>query len=113
MSWLEDVQRVDLALYAAVARTPAPTLDRAMSRLSSAANYSRLSMASAALLALAGGHTGRRAAGMGLASLAVTSGVVNTAVKPIARRPRPPPPARDGPGAPPLPLPPPPSVPPR
>ena len=89
MSWLEDAERVDLAVYAAVARTPTPTLDRAMSRLSNAANYSRLSMASAALLAVAGGQTGRRAAGMGLASVAVTSGVVNMAVKPLARRRRP------------------------
>ena len=89
MSWLEDSERVDLAVYAAVARTPTPSLDREMSRLSNAANYSRLSMASAALLALAGGQTGRRAAGMGLASVAVTSGVVNMAVKPLARRRRP------------------------
>ena len=87
--WLEDAERVDLALYAAVARTPTPALDLAMSRLASAADYSRLSMAAAGLLALAGGGTGRRAAGMGLASLAVTSGVVNVAVKPLGRRRRP------------------------
>ncbi len=78
--WVEDAARLDLAVYAAIARTPTPALDRAMSRLSSAADYSRLSIASAALLALAGGQTGRRAAGMGLASLAVTAGVVNVAV---------------------------------
>ena len=60
-----------------------------MSRLSSAADYSRLSLASAALLALAGGRTGRRAAGMGLGSLAVTSTVVNLAIKPLGRRRRP------------------------
>lgn len=89
MPWLEDAERVDLAVYAAVARTPTPTLDRVMSGLSSAADYSRLSMTSAALLALAGGRTGRRAAGMGLASLAVTSAVVNVGVKPLARRRRP------------------------
>jgi membrane-associated phospholipid phosphatase len=89
ISWLEDAERVDLAVYAAVARTPTPALDRVMSRLSSTADYSRLSMASAALLSLAGGQTGRRAAGMGLASLAVTSAVVNVAVKPLARRRRP------------------------
>ena len=89
MSWLEDAERVDLAVYAAVARTPTPALDRVMSRLSSAADYSRLSMASAALLALAGGQTGRRAAGMGLASLAVTATVVNVVLKPLGRRRRP------------------------
>ena len=99
MSWLEDAERVDLAVYAAVARTPTLTLDRAMSRLSNAADYSRLSMASAALLALAGGQRGRRAASMGLASVAVTSGVVNIAVKPLARRRRPDRLARDVPVA--------------
>ena len=89
MPWLEDAERVDLAVYAAVARTPTPALDRAMSRLSSAADYSRLSMVSAGLLAVAGGRTGRRSAGMGLASLAVTSTVVNLGVKPLGRRRRP------------------------
>lgn len=87
--WLEDGERVDLALYAAIARTPTPALDRAMSRLSSAADYSRLSLVSAGLLALAGGRTGRRSAGWGLASLAVTATVVNLAVKPLGRRRRP------------------------
>jgi membrane-associated phospholipid phosphatase len=80
---------VDLALYAAIARTPTPAFDVAMSRLSRAADYSRLSMASAAALALAGGSTGRRAAVQGLAALAVTATVVNVAVKPLARRRRP------------------------
>jgi membrane-associated phospholipid phosphatase len=80
---------LDLAVYAAIARTPTPALDAAMSRLSHAANYSRLSMASAALLALTGGTTGRRAAAQGLAAVAVTSAVVNAAVKPLARRRRP------------------------
>jgi membrane-associated phospholipid phosphatase len=87
--WIEDGERLDLAVYAAIARTPTPALDVAMSRLSHAANYSRLSMASAALLALAGGRTGRRAAVQGLAAVAVTSTVVNAAVKPLARRRRP------------------------
>ena len=89
MPWLEDAERVDLAVYAAVARTPTPALDRAMSRLSSAADYSRLSLVSAGLLALAGGRTGRRSAGMGLASLAVAATVVNLGVKPLGRRRRP------------------------
>jgi membrane-associated phospholipid phosphatase len=76
-------------VYAVIARTPTPALDRAMSRLSSAADYSRLSLVSAGLLALAGGRTGRRSAGMGLGSLAVTATVVNLAVKPLGRRRRP------------------------
>ena len=45
-SWLEDAERVDVAVYAAIAGTPTPSLDRAMSRLARAADYSRLSLAS-------------------------------------------------------------------
>src|SRR5688500_11481235 len=60
-----------------------------MSRLSEAADYSRLSLASAAGLALLGGRAGRRAATHGLLSLGVTAAVINIAVKPVARRRRP------------------------
>ena len=88
-TWIEDVERLDLAIYAAIARSPTPALDVAMSRLSLAADYSRLSLTSAGLLVVTGGRTGRRAAAQGLASLAVTATVVNLAVKPLARRRRP------------------------
>jgi membrane-associated phospholipid phosphatase len=87
--WLRDVENVDTALYSAIALTPTPSLDKAMSRLSNAANYSRLSLASAAALALAGGPTGRRAAAFGLASVGLTATVVNIAVKPLSGRLRP------------------------
>ena len=87
--WLRDAERVDIALYAAIAQSPTPALDRAMARLSRAADYSRLSMASAATLAVIGGPRGRRAATRGLASIAVTSSVVNLGVKPLGRRRRP------------------------
>ncbi|ADB49324.1 phosphatase PAP2 family protein [Conexibacter woesei] len=87
--WLDDAERVDVALYAAIARTPTPALDRAMARLSHAADYSRLSLVSAAVLAAAGGHSGRRAAVDGLVAVGVTSSVVNLAAKPLGRRRRP------------------------
>lgn len=87
--WLRDVERVDAALYAAIASTPTPALDHAMSRLSHAADYSRLSIASAVALAVAGGPNGRRAAVRGLACVGVTSAVVNLVVKPLSRRRRP------------------------
>jgi undecaprenyl-diphosphatase len=87
--WVEEVERLDLACYAAIAATPTPRLDRAMARLSGAADYSRLSLGAAAGLALFGGASGRRAAAAGLASVAVTATVVNVAVKPLARRRRP------------------------
>lgn len=88
-TWLSELSRIDLALYSAVAVTPTPRLDGAMRRLSNAANYSRLSIASAAVLAAAGGERGRRAAATGIAAVAVTATVVNVAVKPLGRRHRP------------------------
>jgi membrane-associated phospholipid phosphatase len=89
VTWLEDAQRLDVAVYAAIARTPSPALDRAMSRLSRAADYSRLSLASAAALATLGGHDGRRAAVNGIASLAATAAIVNLVLKPLSKRRRP------------------------
>ncbi len=87
--WIEEATRVDRAVYDAVAGTPTPTLDRALSELSRAADYSRLSLAVAALLAVGGGRAGRRAAGTGLVSVAVTSAIMNVTIKPLVRRPRP------------------------
>jgi len=87
--WLEDLQRVDAAVYAAIAATPSPALDRTLSRLSEAADYSRLWIGSGALLALLGGPEGRRAAALGLGSLAVTATVVNLGMKPLGGRRRP------------------------
>jgi membrane-associated phospholipid phosphatase len=103
--WLLDAERIDRAVYAAIASTETPALDRAMSRLARAADYSRLSLAAAAVLAVAGGPPGRRAAGLGLASVAVTSAVVNLAIKPVSRRRRPDPDSEDVPEARRVPLP--------
>lgn len=87
--WVREAERVDAALYATIAGTPTPALDNSMRRLSHAANYSRLSIAAAAMLALTCGPTGRRAACSGLASVAVTATIVNIAIKPLSRRRRP------------------------
>ncbi len=87
--WLAEAERIDRALYAAIAGTPTPVLDGAMRRLSRAADYSRLSIASSAVLALIGGPRGRGAAVSGLGSIAATSVVVNLFVKPLGRRRRP------------------------
>ncbi|CAB4934307.1 unannotated protein [freshwater metagenome] len=80
---------LDATLYGIVARRHSPQLDVAMRRLSHAADYSRLSLSGAAVLALAGGPRGRRAAARGLACVGVTAAVVNLAVKPLTRRSRP------------------------
>lgn len=87
--WLEDLQQIDAAVYAAIATTPTPTLDRALGRLSRAADYSRLWLGSGALLALLAGPDGRQAAALGLGSVAVTATVVNVGMKPLGRRRRP------------------------
>jgi undecaprenyl-diphosphatase len=86
---LAEAERVDAKAYAAVARLDAPALDVAMSRLSRAADYSKLSIASGALLAVAGGERGRRAVVEGFVAVGVTAAIVNVAMKPLTRRPRP------------------------
>jgi membrane-associated phospholipid phosphatase len=86
--WRRDAERVDVAVYAAVAATPTPTLDVAMRRLTKAADHSKLWIASAAVLSLFG-RRGRAAAVTGLASVAATSAVANVALKPLGRRHRP------------------------
>ena len=87
--WWEEVNSLDLAVYVAIAATPTPTLDRVFRGLSGAANHAKLWLASAAVLATVGGARGRRAAINGLASVAVTSAVVNLLLKPLGRRHRP------------------------
>jgi membrane-associated phospholipid phosphatase len=72
-----------------VARTPTGALDGPVRRLSHAADRSRLWLAIAALVALAGGERGRRAALEGVAAIAVASATVNLMAKPVARRRRP------------------------
>jgi membrane-associated phospholipid phosphatase len=85
----DELVRLDTAVYSAIAGTPTPRLDRILRGVSRAADHSKLWLASAALLASAGGPRGRRAAVDGLASVAVTSVIVNAILKPLARRRRP------------------------
>src|SRR5689334_25271598 len=87
--WLADAKRLDLAIYAAIAETPTPALDRCLAALTRAADRSKLSLAAAAALSIGGGTPGRRAAASGLASVALTSLVVNAGLKLAARRGRP------------------------
>lgn len=85
---VDEADQVDRAVYRAVADTSTPQLDRAMRRLSEAANYSRLWIGSSVVLAAAGPR-GRLASGSGLAAIAATSAFVNLVVKPLGRRRRP------------------------
>jgi undecaprenyl-diphosphatase len=86
---LRDLDNLDQAVYSAVAATPTPALDEPLRRLSDAANNSRLWLAVAAWLAVAGGHQGKRAAVRGVAAIGATSALVNVAVKGVSARRRP------------------------
>jgi len=87
--WLSEAKIVDTAVYAAVAGTETPRLDVAMRRLSAAADQSKLWFGAAALMALAGGSRGRRAAKHGVASLTLASAFANLVAKPLTTRRRP------------------------
>jgi undecaprenyl-diphosphatase len=87
--WLLDAERVDHAIYAAVAATPTPSLDRGMSALSHTADRSALWLGVSAALVATRGARGREAARDGLVSIALASAVVNLVFKPIGRRHRP------------------------
>ena len=84
-----DARRLDLAVFDAITQTPTPSLDESMRQLTQAADYSRLWLASAVILATTRGARGRRAALTGLASVAVSSAVVNLLIKPLSGRRRP------------------------
>ena len=83
-----ELGSLDRAVYHAVASTPSPTIDRAVARISNAANYSRLWMVTAGILS-ATGPKRRRAALIGLAAVGATSAVSNLVVKPAMSRGRP------------------------
>lgn len=87
-AWLREAERLDVAVYAAIAATPTPALDDAMRRLTRAADYSKLWLGAAAALALKRSREGRRAAVSGLFSLGVTAVVLNLGFKGVGR-PRP------------------------
>ncbi len=86
---MRDASRLDHAVYEAIASTPTPALDEPLRRLSDAANRSALWVGIGVGLAVLGGRRGRRAALAGLASVAVSSGIVNLGLKSIAVRSRP------------------------
>ena len=87
--WIDELLRIDTAVYAAIATTPTPSLDRAFRRLSRAADHSKLWLGSSAVLAFAGGRGGRRAARHGMVWVAVTAGGGKRRMKPLGGRRRP------------------------
>ena len=89
LQFSEELGKLDVAVYAAIAATPTPALDVVLRRLSHAANYSRLWLGCSGLLAVFAGRRGRRAAVNGLASVALASATVNLVLKRLSHRRRP------------------------
>jgi membrane-associated phospholipid phosphatase len=87
--WRDELIRLDVAAYAAVAATPTPQLDFLLRRLSRTADHGKLWLAIGAALCILGGSRGRRSAANGVAALAASSAVVNLALKPLGDRRRP------------------------
>jgi undecaprenyl-diphosphatase len=91
-------RRADLALFQRIAGADNPVLDRSMPALSRAADWSRLWLGLALLLAVSGRPAWRRAAARGIVSVVLASGAANGLAKLSVRRRRPPlggvPPAR-------------------
>jgi membrane-associated phospholipid phosphatase len=94
LQWVSEARTqaaaVDQAAFDAVETTPTPALDRALVRVSDAANYSRLWLATAAAVALVGGRQGRRGAVQGVVAIGLASAMSNLVIKPLFRRRRPP-----------------------
>ncbi|MFJ3407142.1 phosphatase PAP2 family protein [Promicromonospora sp. NPDC090134] len=86
---LDDLARLDLTTYLAIAGTATPTLDEPLRRLSNIADHSKLWIGIAALIAVLGGPAGRRTAVTALTAVAVNSLVVNVVLKLLGRRARP------------------------
>jgi undecaprenyl-diphosphatase len=86
---LHELGAIDRAVYRAIAKTPTPTLDEPLRKLSNLANHSKLSLSAAGAIYALGGATGRRAAITGVVAVGINSAVVNLPMKFAARRTRP------------------------
>ncbi|MGW4770863.1 phosphatase PAP2 family protein [Nocardia sp. NPDC004278] len=82
--------RADAWLVARSARVRPTPADQFLRTLSTSANYNRLWLVVAAVLALVGGREPRRAAVRGLVSVALASSAANGVAKPLLPRRRPP-----------------------
>ena len=83
------LKRVDLWLMRRSVQTRSPRLNQTLVALTHAANYSRLWLLIAGLLAACAGRPGRRAAGRGILAVAIAAAVANGPAKLAARRRRP------------------------
>src|SRR5208283_145776 len=85
---LPEVEALDRAISAAIASTPTPTLDKALTFISKAATRHKLWLATAGALALVG-ERGKQAAVRGLAALGVSSLTADLVAKHVFPRLRP------------------------
>jgi undecaprenyl-diphosphatase len=85
----DRLHRWDRSLLGHARRRERPWTDRALVRITTAANHSRLWLGIAALLAILGGTRGRAAAERGLISVAIASAFANGPAKLLVRRRRP------------------------
>jgi undecaprenyl-diphosphatase len=81
--------QLDRALMRRALRTRSPGLDRAVVRVTWAANYSRLWFLIAGVLAACGDRRARRAAGRGVVAIVLAAAVANGPSKLLVRRGRP------------------------
>ena len=86
---VDDLEAMDLAVYAAVAGVSTPTLDNALRKLTMAADQSKLWFGIAGATALVGGRRGRQAAIDGVIAIGLTSLLVNQPLKRLLPRGRP------------------------
>jgi membrane-associated phospholipid phosphatase len=86
---VSEFGNLDRNIYRAVAATPTPTLDEAFRKVSLVGDHSLIWLGIAGATALFGGRRGRQAAFDGVVSIAITSLVVNGALKPMLPRDRP------------------------
>jgi len=92
-SWRAHIRRrlrnLDSRLMTRSFRRRSPALDRSLVGISRAANYTRLWLVIAGVLAAFGGPRGRRAAGRGVIALSIAAVLANGPAKLLARRRRP------------------------
>ncbi|MGV1036954.1 MAG: phosphatase PAP2 family protein [Candidatus Nanopelagicales bacterium] len=85
----DTLGQIDRSVYTWLSGDTTTRFDIVISRLTNTADNSKISIAMALALAAGGGRRGRRAALVGMASVAVTSAIANLVVKPLAQRARP------------------------
>jgi undecaprenyl-diphosphatase len=83
------LQHMDRRLMRGSVRVRSRTTDRALVGITRSANYSRLWLFIAGLLAAFGGRQGRSASGRGVVALAIAAAVANGPAKLLVRRRRP------------------------